>query len=39
VADLDPSLRATERAYRLVVEQNFPFREAYRRVKEKASQE
>ena len=33
-AALDPSLRATERAYRLVVEQNIPFREAYRRVKE-----
>jgi argininosuccinate lyase len=31
---LDPTLRATERAYRLVVEQNLPFREAYRRVKD-----
>jgi argininosuccinate lyase len=32
-AAMDPSLRAAERAYRLVVEQNLPFREAYRRVK------
>ena len=33
-AAIDPSLRATERAYRLAVEQNIPFRDAYRRVKE-----
>jgi argininosuccinate lyase len=31
---LDPSLRATERAYKMAVEQNIPFRDAYRRVKE-----
>jgi argininosuccinate lyase len=31
-AALDASLAATERAYRLVVEQGVPFREAYRRV-------
>jgi argininosuccinate lyase len=33
-AALDPSLFATERAYRLVVEEKVPFRDAYRRVKE-----
>jgi argininosuccinate lyase len=33
-AALDPSLAATERAYRLVVEQGVPFREAYRRARE-----
>jgi argininosuccinate lyase len=33
-AAMDPSLRAAERAYRLAVEQNIPFRDAYRRVKE-----
>jgi argininosuccinate lyase len=33
-AAMDPSLRAAERAYRLAVEQNLPFRDAYRRVKE-----
>jgi argininosuccinate lyase len=32
-AAVDPSLRATERAYRLAVEQGVPFREAYRRVR------
>lgn len=29
---LDPSLRAAEQAYRLVLEEGIPFREAYRRV-------
>jgi argininosuccinate lyase len=29
---LDPSLFATEEAYRLVLEEGIPFREAYRRV-------
>jgi argininosuccinate lyase len=33
-AALDPSLRATEKAYRLVAEQGMPFRDAYRKVKE-----
>jgi argininosuccinate lyase len=33
-AAMDPSLRATERAYRLVVDENVPFRDAYRRIKE-----
>jgi argininosuccinate lyase len=33
-AAVDPSLRAAARAYRLVVEEGIPFREAYRRVKE-----
>jgi argininosuccinate lyase len=32
---LDPSLRAAEEAYRLVLEEGIPFREAYRRVGEK----
>jgi argininosuccinate lyase len=31
---LDPSLRAAEEAYRLVLEEGIPFREAYRRVGE-----
>ncbi|MGD1148162.1 MAG: argininosuccinate lyase [Thermoanaerobaculaceae bacterium] len=31
---VDPSLAATERAYRLVVEEGLPFREAYRRARE-----
>jgi argininosuccinate lyase len=33
-AAIDPSLRATERAYRMVVDQGIPFREAYRQVKD-----
>ncbi len=33
-AAVDPSLRAAERAYRMVVEEGIPFREAYRRVRE-----
>ena len=33
-AAVDASLAATERAYRLVVEQGLPFREAYRRARE-----
>jgi argininosuccinate lyase len=32
---LDPGLRATEEAYRLVLEEGIPFREAYRRVGER----
>ena len=32
---LDPSLGATEEAYRLVLEEGIPFREAYRRVAER----
>jgi len=32
---LDPSLHAAEEAYRLVLDQGIPFREAYRRVAEK----
>jgi argininosuccinate lyase len=32
---LDPSLRATEEAYRMVLEEGIPFRDAYRRVAEK----
>jgi argininosuccinate lyase len=32
---LDPSLFATEEAYRLVLEEGIPFREAYRRVAER----
>jgi argininosuccinate lyase len=32
---LDPSLRAAEEAYRLVLEEGIPFREAYRRVGER----
>jgi argininosuccinate lyase len=32
---LDPSLHAAEEAYRLVLEDGIPFREAYRRVAEK----
>ncbi|HVT58809.1 MAG TPA: argininosuccinate lyase [Thermoanaerobaculia bacterium] len=32
---LDPSLGATEEAYRLVLEEGIPFRQAYRRVAEK----
>jgi argininosuccinate lyase len=32
---LDPSLRAAEEAYRLVLEEGIPFREAYRRVAER----
>jgi argininosuccinate lyase len=35
---LDPSLRAAEEAYRLVLEEGIPFREAYRRVGEKLEQ-
>ena len=31
---VDPSLRAAERAYRMVVELGLPFREAYRRARE-----
>ncbi len=31
-AACDPSLRATEEAYRMVQEEGIPFREAYRRV-------
>jgi argininosuccinate lyase len=33
--DLDPALHATEEAYRLVLEEGIPFREAYRRLGEK----
>ncbi len=33
-AAIDPSLRAAERAYRLVVEEGIPFREAYLRARE-----
>jgi len=32
---LEPALRATEEAYRLVLEEGIPFREAYRRVSER----
>ena len=34
-AAIDPSLFAAERACRLVLEEGIPFREAYRRVKER----
>ncbi len=33
-AAIDPSMRATERAYRMVIEEQIPFRDAYRRVKD-----
>lgn len=33
-AAIEPSLRATDRAYRMVADQGIPFREAYRRVKD-----
>ena len=32
---LDPGLHAAEEAYRLVLEEGIPFREAYRRVGER----